>query len=635
MTAEFIPEQCAGERASILARIGPRPSKGLPVLITAALWTGLVVGLIELGLFVARAHLTQHGAYRRSPHFLWTIPVANLAIFGAAGLLAALVRRIPRAGERLASWLLCTLALMALLLSIPGLRSLSCLLLAGGLACWFEPAISARSRGFRRLIRVSLPPLGVVLLILWASRRGLVGGPAPFGAPNVLFIVMDTVRADATSLNGSARDTTPNLAALAAQGARFEQANATAPWTLPSHASMFTGRWPWQVPLGPEQALDARAPTLAGYLSRHGYATAGFVANTYNCSRENGLNRGFGHYEDFVLTPMEALRSSALGWLICRRVTLVVDRLSAVVGRDLSRSFDVMSARKDAASINIAALRWIETQDDRPFFVFLNYFDTHDPYLLPAAAASRFRGHCSTPAERQVLRDWIGDQPRDRSPSEIRLARNAYDDCLSYLDGQIGRLIDELDRLDRLENTVIIVTSDHGEHFGEHSRDGLPLVGHGQSVYQPEIHVPLLIVAPDRIPVRTVVPGVVSLRNLPATIVDLVGLRSDSPFPGRSLVPPLVAADAEHDRSAPCAALAEFSLEPDQAAAFRFGTTPPSAMRAVITDGKAFHHNGDGHEEFYDLQHDPRELFDLAKDRDDAPLLDPYRTMLEKFSPAH
>ncbi len=335
---------------------------------------------------------------------------------------------------------------------------------------------------------------------------------------------MDTVRADATSLNGSTRDTTPNLAALARRGALFEQAISTAPWTLPSHASMFTGRWPWELLVGPDRALDARYPTLAGYLDRHGYATAGFVANTVFCTREYGLSRGFGHYEDFVLTPLEALRGTALGWLVCRRLTPVVDRLREATGRDPGHPLEVRTYRKDAAEINRAALNWIETDDDRPFFVFLNYLDAHDPYLVPRGAEHPFSGHPATLAERRALRDWIGEEPRARAPSEMQLARDAYDDCLAYLDGEIGRLVDELGRRGRLENTVIVVTADHGEHFGEHARDGLPLVGHRLSVYQPEIHVPLLIVAPNRIPSRMVVPDVVSLRDLPATIVDLVGL---------------------------------------------------------------------------------------------------------------
>ncbi len=161
-------------------------------LIVTALWAGLVVGFVELGLFVVRVQLTQNGLYRQSPHVLWMIPVANLALFGAAGLLlATLVRPLPKWGGRLSTWLLCILALMTPFLAIPGLRLASSLILAVGLTCWIAPAIRAHPAGFRRLVRRSLPPLGLVLAALvgiafgrelMATRDGGPVGKAPPGA---------------------------------------------------------------------------------------------------------------------------------------------------------------------------------------------------------------------------------------------------------------------------------------------------------------------------------------------------------------------------------------------------------------------------------------------------------------------
>lgn len=615
------------------------------VLIITALWAGLVVGFVELGLFLARVQFAQHGLFRKSPHVLWMIPVANLACFGVAGLLlTTLIRPLPRVGTLLAAWLLCTLGLMTPLLAVPGLWASCSLLLAAGLACWIAPAILAHDRGFRRLVRASLPLLGLALLAFggvsfgWsgsAARGGLPLGAASPDAPNVLLVVMDTVRADATNLNGSTRDTTPNLARLADRGARFERAIATSPWTLTSHASMFTGRWPWELSVGPDRALDAFHPTLAEYLGRRGYATAGFVANTVFCTAEYGLSRGFGHYEDFVVSPLETLRSSALGWLICRRLGPLLDHLCAAAGREASHPLELSYYRKDAAEINRSALNWVAKQGDRPFFVFLNYLDAHDPYLVPGGADRPFSGRAATLAERRALRDWIGEVPRQRTPEEIRLARDSYDDCLAYLDGQIGRFLAELGRLGRLENTVIVITSDHGEHFGEHHRDGYPIVGHRQSVYQPEIHVPLIVVAPKRLPAGTVVPGAVSLRDLPATIVDLVGDRSESPFPGRSVLPP-----AAGDKSAPVhaseeAALAEFSPDQDRPVTLRYQPEATGLMRAVVTDDKVYHRHGDGREELYDLRDDPEEATDLAPATRAPDLLDQLRATLNRLTPPH
>ena len=119
-------------------------------------------------------------------------------------------------------------------------------------------------------------------------------------------IVWDTVRADHLSLHGYGRPTTPNLERLAARGVRFNLAFSTSSWTLPSHASLFTGRWPhelrvdWTVPLGND------FPTLAEYLGAQGYDTAGFAANVDYCSRETGLARGFVHYEDYPINLHEA-----------------------------------------------------------------------------------------------------------------------------------------------------------------------------------------------------------------------------------------------------------------------------------------------------------------------------------------
>ncbi|AGA25964.1 sulfatase [Singulisphaera acidiphila] len=623
---------------------GNRPPKGPLALVVASLWAGLVVGFVELALFLARVQLSQHGLFRKSPHVLWMIPVADLAIFGVIGLfLTILVRPIPKVGARLSAWLLCTVALTTPLLAVPGLWAICSLLLAAGLACWIAPAIHNRGRGFRRLVRVSLPPLGLALLALVGitigrdrivSRGGLTHGTASPGAPNVLLIVMDTVRADATNLNGSARDTTPNLASLAAQGARFERAIATSPWTLASHASMFTGRWPWELSVGPDRALDAHHPTLAEHLGRQGYATAGFAANTVFCTTEYGLSRGFGHYEDFVISPLETLRSSALGWLICRRLVAPLDHLWTAAGREASHPLELSYHRKDAGEINRAALTWIAKQSDRPFFAFLNYLDAHDPYLVPGPAERPFSRRRATLSERRALRDWIGETPRKRTPAELRLARDSYDDCLAYLDSQIGRLIAELDRLDRLKDTVIVVTSDHGEHFGEHDRDGYPIVGHRQSVYQPEIHVPLIVVAPKQVPARTVVSEAVSLRDLPATIVALVGDQSRSPFPGRSLLPPSSAEDKPApNRAVESAALAEFSPDQEQPVSLRYQPGATSLMRAVVTDDKVYHRHGNGQEEYYNLREDPSESINLAPSQLARGPLNQFRATLNRLTP--
>src|SRR5690606_30790521 len=218
-----------GRETAVLPDPAARSAWGWTTWLVVAAWAGLVAGFAELAVVVLRAHLVQHGLYRQSHHLIWMIPASNLLLVGAAGIaLAALARAWPGTGARIAAYLLGTLALLPPMLAVPGFRASSSLILAGGLASWLVPAIGRRPGRFRRLVRVTLPPLMLVVLalagsaIMRPSRGSTPGGPAaspPRGAPSVVLIVMDTVRADATSLHGGGRDTTPNLAALARRGA--------------------------------------------------------------------------------------------------------------------------------------------------------------------------------------------------------------------------------------------------------------------------------------------------------------------------------------------------------------------------------------------------------------------------------
>ena len=168
------------------------------------------------------------------------------------------------------------------------------------------------------------------------------------------------MRADHLGLYGYDRDTTPNLARLAEQGVRFDCARATAPWTLPSHASLFTGRWPHELSLERNGRLDATFPTLAEFLAGRGYFTAGFVANLFFCGHESGLSRGFATYRDYPVTAGKVLRSSSLGWLLSRTASRIRAELHGflVTGSDASNSLDF--TRKDAAAINREFLDWLE-----------------------------------------------------------------------------------------------------------------------------------------------------------------------------------------------------------------------------------------------------------------------------------
>ena len=169
--------------------------------------------------------------------------------------------------------------------------------------CWQRWTMAARERS-----RAAKPGDGV-------ARNGRDSSPdrgPPRAGKNVILIVLDTVRADRLGVYGYERDTTPNLARLASRGVRFARAFSTAPWTAPSHASLFTGRWPHELSIGWDRPLDSTHATLAEVLAADGYLTAGFVANTTYCSYETGLDRGFAHYEDYDVTLRGVLLCSSL-----------------------------------------------------------------------------------------------------------------------------------------------------------------------------------------------------------------------------------------------------------------------------------------------------------------------------------
>jgi arylsulfatase A-like enzyme len=370
---------------------------------------------------------------------------------------------------------------------------------------------------------------------------------------------------------------------------------------------MFTGRWPHQLSIGWSRGLDATYPTLAEFLGARGYRTAGFVANTTYCSYETGLDRGFAHYEDYDVSPRAILLCSALV-----QRTLNFARKHAVPGLDGVTRTSVH--RKSAARINGDFLAWLSARPapdrGRPFFAFLNYYDAHHPYLSPDEGdpGSACGRRPESRADYALLRNWWDCDKRRLSPADVELARDAYDGCVRYLDEQLGRLFDELARRRVLEDTLVIVTADHGEHLGEQR-----LYGHGCSLYRPELHVPLLVLAPGVAPRGEVVAGPVSLRALPATVVDLLGLSAGSPFPGRSLARAWSGPDPDPGAGGPSEGLlSELALPPE--ADPNGGRSPVcrGPMLSLVSGGWHYIRNGDGREELYDFHADPDEAHDLA-----------------------
>jgi arylsulfatase A-like enzyme len=620
------PASEAGPRAGA-ADLHASPS----AVLQLAAWAGLATGNLELISMLVKCNLTDPRYYNVSRHYLWMYPLASLMVCGAPGVLLALFARLwpGRLAMPVAAGGIAFVGGLSLLLRWP-IYTAACVLLAAGLALQAARFAAAHPMGVRRLAGRGLVVLGVLFgasvafsygRIALAERRALANlPPAPRGARNVLLIVLDTVRAESLSLYGYGRDTTPNLVRLAGKGVRFDRALATAPWTTPSHASMFTGQWAHDLSAGWKRPLDDTYPTLAEYLRDHGYATAGFVANTYYCSYETGLDRGFAHYEDYDVTVRKVLLCSSL---VQRVLTVARARLGLWGLFDDVRQANVN--RKGAATINDEFLGWLSGQGrGRPFFAFLNYYDAHHPYLPPEPPERPFGLRPETRDDYVMLRQWWDADKRKLSPRDVALARDAYDECIAYLDRQLGRLFDELERRGVLEETLVIVTSDHGEHVGEQD-----LFGHGCSLYRPELHVPLLVIDTSGTPAGRIVRAPVSLRDLPATVVDRLGMAQGSPFPGRSLARHWDGA-AESVAETPDLVISEVEAPPE--ADPNRGRSPAGRgpMRSLVWGGMHYIRNGDGREELYDFEADPAEEHDLGASAAARPALDRSRAALER-----
>jgi arylsulfatase A-like enzyme len=610
-------------------------------LFLTTLWFGLAAGWLELGLVLAKDVIHPYVSLetiRTNRHLVWMLPVSDALLFSIVGLAIAPLARLPWGIARWTAFRLpVAMCVLAILLNIEGLYVAASITLACGIAAvigrWLEP----RAEGFDRLVRLSVPAMAVCLVALTgltyygvtsAEQRAIaVSPPAKRGAPNVLLIVLDAVRASCLSLHGHPRPTTPNLERLARQGIVFTEARATAPWTTPTHASIMTGRWPHELSVSLNVPLDGTYPTLAEVLGGEGYATAGFVGNFYYCNTVNGIGRGFARYEDAyenqTISLFETVWSSGLG-----------KRVIQALGYSTNFEDGVTLLRKTAPMLNRDVLDWLSKRPaDRPYFVFVNYYDAHRPYLFPDPEP-RF-GTATLPVEQRIeieqrFMDWSAGNPvppgftREQIVKDLcYLSHDSYDTCIAYLDRQVGLLFDEMERRGLLENTMVIVTSDHGEQFGEHGT-----ITHGTSLYRAEVHVPLVVIPPSRLPAAKVVQAPVSVREIPATIARWVDLESPSPFPGRSLTRFLADGTMQLSEMSPVLCEHQDNIAfPDPA------KVPPAngPARSLVTRDQTYIRRDDGHEELYDLATDPRELMNLAEHPQSRLVLNQFRQELSRL----
>lgn len=496
----------------------------LPGTLLLALWLALVAGLIEGGIRLFQV-LVQHKVILMPIHVVWMAPLADLFWIGIPALLLLILGRLlPRmVRPGLVVGVLVMLAALPLVLLYTAMAKLVALFLALAIGVQVARIIVAHPVGFGRLVRRSVIPL-LVLVIAGGATIGIVRsmqekralaalGPAPAGSPNVLLIIWDTVRGQSLSAYGYERPTTPFLESLATQGARFDLAMVSAPWTLPSHAAMFTGHRPQDVVVNVYHPVVDTLPTLAAALAAHGYATGGFVANMAFTTREHGLSRDFAHYDDYPISIGQVVLASRLGKVLADQ-------------NFLRKFFNYWNEpnRKPAAEVNRQFLRWVDRKPaDRPFFAFLNYYDSHRPYIAVEPYRSQFVRDSSGRFHPRMEHLGFKQAKQD----EIQWTQDNYDAGIAYQDEQVRLLLESLKQRGLLDNTLVIVSSDHGEHFGDHNR-----LGHMNSLYRQLLQVGLIMRLPGKVPAGAVVNEPVSLMDLPRTVLSLAGIGDTAGIPG-------------------------------------------------------------------------------------------------------
>lgn len=561
-------------------------------IATFAVAVGLATGLVEtMVLVIDRA---AGGTFLRvGPHIVWMAPVLDAAILTAVGMILAVLGHLWRklVTAEVVVFVILLLAADTILHRIrvqARLADEAKWILVLAVTTVLMPVMVRRLTSSRTFFRRGAAVAGATVLILgtaaalhprWIEGRSHAAlPPARDGLVSVIFIILDTVRAASLSLYGAERPTSPELQRFATTGVTFEQAVAPSSWTLPSHATMFTGRYPGEVKVDWLTPLDTRYPTLAEVFSREGFITAAFSGNVGYVSKEAGLARGFARFEDFVATPGEMVRTSVM----LARV------LSPFGLRELVA--DDNRGRRTAEDINQAFLSWLEHRPQgRPYLAFLNYYDAHAPFYAAPPFDTLFGG----PISHNQLVPW-GFRLRKRYVDQWI---DAYDRSLVYLDAQLGHLFRELDRRGVLEGTVVVVTSDHGELLGEHS-----FMGHATTLYRPVLEVPLIMRGPG-IPVGVRVKKRVGLRDLPVTLLDLAGANNVASLPGRSF-----AAAWRGD-------MADVPILSELGRGLRIPRHYPNARSDLwsIFD-RDIHYivSSDGTEQFYRLTTDPAEERNLA-----------------------
>lgn len=358
-----------------------------------------------------------------------------------------------------------------------------------------------------------MPWLVLALAVLFAAACSRPNQPRK--RPNIVLVVMDTTATGHLSLYGHQAPTSPNLERIARGGACFLNAFSTSTWTLPSHASMFTGLPPSSHGATTDHLmLDPSITTLATILSDAGYRTLGFSNNSW-IGPSSGLHRGFDRFVNLIRRERQpdyivhVARRTEQGYTQNRK------RLPVDDGVQDTGAADTNARIRQALGKN--------TEDPRPLFLFVNYIEPHDPYFPPPEIAREFLPPSTTVEEALA----VPCDPAAADVGRLRLSEpqfaalaGLYDGEIRYLDARVGELFDLIGELGMLDDTIFIVTSDHGEQVGEHGKLGHE-ANFSMNLYDELVRVPLVVHAPFLYAGGARLAHPVQLQDLFATCVAL------------------------------------------------------------------------------------------------------------------
>ena len=400
--------------------------------------------------------------------------------------------------------------------------------------------------------------------------------------PNVVVVVIDTLRADRLGALGNTRGLTPFLDSLAARSVVFRRAYAASCWTQPSVASLFTSRFQSEHGIvSPASKLDPSEVTLAEVLQERGYSTAAFSANGL-IAAGHGYGQGFDTYK-------------------------------ALFGKQSPRDAKRL-VKYRAEDMNAMARAWLDqlpAGGSKPFFLYLQYLEPHTPYAAPDAMLHRTFGDRPHPdLEKITLSMQFGNWAAPDPPT-LRDIVDAYDAEVASVDGGVRDLYALLAERHLLDNTILVITADHGEGLLDHG-----LLGHGATLYEEVIHVPLLVVPPGGVS-RMDVERPVSLLDVAPTLLDAAGIAAPSSFEGHSLRPFLW--EAQHPWSAGLRAL--WAHDAKALPVFSENIVPAESEdqrirpheRAIVVQQAKLILGVKGERESYDLAADPAEHAPLVE----------------------